>query len=79
MVLERELARHADGGLARMRAEEVNREIAEERQRSSAFARASQNIAAAVALLDGLPAVATPEKQRSREKMPRHLHLVAEQ
>ena len=79
MALECELCRHANGGPARAHAGEVNRKIAEDRQGSPTFARASQNVAAAAALLEALPAAATPEEQRAREKMQRDLHLAVDQ
>ena len=79
MALECELCRHANGGPARAHTGEVNRKIAEDRQGSPAFARASQNVAAAAALLEALPAAATPEEQRAREKMRRHLYLAVDQ
>jgi len=78
-ALEQELGRRAGRGRARAHAGEVNCKIVEDRQGSPVFARASQNVATAAALLKALPAAMTPEEQRAREKMCKHLHLAADQ
>ena len=77
--IERDLRRRTDGGRARAHASEVNHKIMEDRQGSPVFARSIQNIAAAAALLKALPVARTLEEQRAREKMCKHLHLVADQ
>jgi len=66
-ALERKVRRCTDGGRTRVHASKVNHKIMEDRQGSPVFARASQNIAAAAALLEALPAAATPEEQRTRD------------
>ena len=79
MALKRELERRTGGGRACAHASEVNRKIIEDRPGSPVFARASQNITTVPALLEALPAAATPEEQCNREKMLKHLHLAADQ
>ena len=56
-----ELERRGDGGCARAMARDMNRRTIEDDGALPHFARASQNIAAAVTLLRGLPKPATPE------------------
>ena len=59
--LDREIVRREDGGCAHAMAHDVNRRIIADDEALPHFARASQNIAAAMALLRGLPELATPE------------------
>ena len=59
--LDREIEHHGDGGRARAMAHDMNRRIIEDDQVFPHFARASQNIAAAAALLRGPLGPATPE------------------
>ena len=61
MELDREIERHRDGGRARAVARDMNRRIIENDKALPHFTRASQNIAATIALLWGLPEPTTPE------------------
>ena len=61
MELEREIERHEDGGPARAMARDMNHRIIEDDEALPHFARGSQNIAAAMALLWGLSGPTTPE------------------
>ena len=54
MELDREIERHGDGGRSRAMAHDMNRRIIEDDQALPHFARASQNIVVAAALLRGL-------------------------
>ena len=56
-----ELERHGDGGRACVVDHDVNQRIIEDDKSLPHFTRASQNIAATVALLQGLPKPTTPE------------------
>ena len=73
MELEREIEHHGDGGRARTVAHNVNRRIIEDEEALPHFTRASQNIAAATALLRGLPGPATLEDRRAHREI-RTLH-----
>jgi hypothetical protein len=66
VVLECEITRHANGGCARAIACDMNRRIVEDDDDLPHFARASQNIAVAAALLQGLSEPATPENRRAQ-------------
>jgi hypothetical protein len=59
--LDREIERRKDGGHACTIAHDMNRRIIEDDEDLPHFARASQNIAAMLALLRGLPKPATPK------------------
>ena len=59
--VDREIERRGDGGRARDEARDVNQRIIADNETLPHFARASQNIAATMALLHGLPEAATPE------------------
>ena len=69
MELEREIERHGDGGRARAMARDMNQRIIEDDESIPHFSRASQNIAAAVALLRGLLGPATPTDRRSHSEI----------
>ena len=60
-LVDREIKRHGDGGHARAIAHDVNRRIIADDETLPRFARASQNIAAAKALLHGLLEAMMPE------------------
>ena len=74
MELERDIEHHGDSGLACTIAYDVNQRIIEDDGGLPHFARASQNIATAVALLLGLPKPATPEDRRAH----REIHTLLE-
>ena len=66
--MDREIERRGDGGHARAVARDVNRRIIADDETLPHFARASQNIAAAMALLHGLLEATTPkDRQVHRE------------
>ena len=69
MELEREIERHGDGGRACTVARDVNRRIIEDDEALPHFTRASQNIAAAAALLRGLSGPTTPEDRRAHREI----------
>ena len=64
--VNKEIRRHGDGGRARTTAQAVHQRILTDDGALPHFARASQNIAAATALLHGLPQAATSEDRRGR-------------
>ena len=59
--LRREIKRHGDGGRAYTVARDLNRRIIKDDEALPHFTQASQNIAATVALLQGLSEPATPK------------------
>ena len=59
-LVDREIKRHGDGGHARTVAHDVNQRIIVDDETLPHFARASQNITTATALLHGLLEAATP-------------------
>ena len=63
--LDREIERHGDGGRARAMARDVNRMIIVDDEALPRFARESQNIAVAAALLHGLLEAAMPEDRQA--------------
>ena len=67
--VDREIERRGDGGRARAMARDVNRRIITDDETLTRFVRARQNIAAAMALLHGLPEAATPEDHRAHHKI----------
>ena len=69
MELEWEIERHGDGRRARAMAHDVNRRIIEDDGALPHFPRASQNIAAATALLRGFSEPATPEDRRAHHEI----------
>ena len=69
MELDREIEHHRDGGHARAMAHDMNRRIIENDEALSHFTRASQNIAATVALLWGILGPATPEDHRAHHEI----------
>ena len=77
--LERELEHHHDGGCVRTGARDAHRRIVEDDDGLPRFARAGQNIAAAAALVRGLPAPTTPEEQRIQRGIRELLGRAAEQ
>ena len=72
--IEEEIKRRRDGGHACTSARDVHRRILTDDGTLPHFARASQNIAAATALLHGLPEAATSEDRRAR----REIHTLLE-
>ena len=64
--IEEEIKRRGDGGHARTSARNVHWRILTDDGTLPHFARASQNIAAATALLHGLPEATTSEDRRAR-------------
>ena len=73
--IEEEIKRRGDGGRARTLARDVHRRILTDDGTLPHFARASQNIAAATALLHGLPEAATSEIAEPAEKFARCLSV----
>jgi hypothetical protein len=69
MELEREIARRADNGHARVVARDVNWRIVEDDDGLPHFTRSSQNIATVVDLLRGLPEPTTPEDRRAHHEI----------
>ena len=69
MELEQEIERHGDGWRARVMARDVNQRIIEDDEALPYFTRASQNIAAAVALLRGLSGSAMAEDRRAHHEI----------
>ena len=63
--INHEIERHEDGGRARAMACTVHQRILTDDRTLPHFAQASQNIAAAMALLHGLPKAATSEDRRA--------------
>ena len=72
--VDREIERRGDGGRARAVACHVNRRIIADDETLPHFARASQNIAATMALLHDLLEAATPEDHRAH----REIHTLLE-
>jgi len=78
--IEEEIKRRGDGGHARTSARDVHRRILTDDGTLPHFARASQNIAAATALLHSLPEAATSEDRRARREIRTLLeHAAAQQ
>ena len=67
--INREIERRKDGGRARATARTVHQRILTDDGILPHFARASQNIAAATALLHGLPEAATAEDRRAHREI----------
>jgi len=67
--LEREIERRRDGGRAHAIVYDINQRIIEDDRGLSYFARASQNIAIVVALLQGLLEPATPKDRWAHHKI----------
>jgi len=67
--VDREIERRGDGGCARVMARDVNRRIITNDETLPRFARASQNITAAMALLHGLPDATTPKDCRAHREI----------
>ena len=72
--IDEEIKRRGDGGHARATAHDVHQRILTDDGTLPHFARASQNIAAATALLHGLLEAATLEDRRAR----REIHTLLE-
>jgi hypothetical protein len=68
------MGRRGDRGRVRAATPDVNQRILEDNEGPLHFARASHNIIATVALLEGLPEQATPEGHRAHLK----LHMLIE-
>ena len=64
-----ELERHGDGGRARAVAYDMNQRIIEDDEALPHFTRASQNIVASMALLQGLSGPATPEDHQAHHEI----------
>jgi len=80
MELDREIERHGDGGRSRAVASDVNQGIIANDKTLPHFARASQNIATATALLHGLTEATTPEDRRAHREIRTLLeHAAAQQ
>ena len=78
--VDREIERHGDGGRARAMARDVNRRIIVDDEAFPHFARASQNITVAMALLHGLLEAATLEDRRVHREIRALLeHAAAQQ
>ena len=77
--LEREIERHEDGGHAHAVACDVNQRIIEDSEALPYFTRASQNIAAAAALLRGLPGPVIPEDRQAHREIRTLLERAAAQ
>ena len=69
MLVNQEIECCGDGGHARAVARDVNRRIIADDETLPHFTRASQNIAAATALLRGLSEPATPEDRWAHHKI----------
>jgi len=67
--IEEEIKHRGHGGHARASARDVHRRIITDDGTLPHFARASQNIAAATALLHGLPEATTSEDRRARREI----------
>ena len=79
MELDREIKRRGDGGRACAMARDVNRRIITDDEILPRFARASQNIAATMALLHGLLEAATPEDRQAHHEIRTLLERAAAQ
>ena len=79
MEVDQEIERRRNGGRARAVARDVNRRIIADDETLPHFARASQNIAAAMALLHGLLEAATPEDHWAHREICTLLELVVAQ
>ena len=77
--VDREIERRGDSGHARDVAHDINRRIITDDETLSHFAQASQNIAAATALLHGLLEAATPEDRRAHREIRTLLERAAAQ
>jgi hypothetical protein len=77
--LEREIGRRGDGRRAYANARDVNRRILEDDEGPPLFARASQNVTATAALLEGLLKPAVPEAHRAHHKLRTLLERAAPQ
>ena len=69
MEVDEEIRRRGDGGHACAMARNVNWRIIADVEALPRFARASQNIAAMVTLLRGLPGPTTPEDHRAHHEI----------
>ena len=67
--VNKEIRRHGDGGRARTTTQAVHQRILTDDGALPHFTRVSQNIAAATALLHGLPEATTSEDRRSRREI----------
>ena len=77
MGLEREIERHGDDGRACAVAHDMNQRIIEDDEALPHFTRASQNITAMVALLQGLLGPTTPEDHRAHHEIRTRLERAA--
>ena len=77
--INREIERHENGGRACATAHTVHQRILTDDGTLPHFAQASQNIAAATALLHGLPEAATSEDRRARREISTLLERAAAQ
>jgi len=78
-LVDREIERHGDSGHARAVSHNVNQRIIADDETLPHFTRASQNIAAATALLHGLPEATTPEDRRAHHEIRTLLERAAAQ
>ena len=69
MEADQEIERRGNGGCARTVARDMNRRIITNDETLSHFARASQNITAAMTLLHGLPEATTPKDRRAHHEI----------
>ena len=69
MELKREIEHHGDGGRGCAVAHDMNRRIIEDNEAHPHFTRASQNVAAVVALLQGLLEPVTPKDHRAHREI----------
>ena len=67
--LEREIERHGDGGRVCAVARDVNRRIIEDDEALPHFTQASQIVAAAATLLQGLSEPTTPEDHQAHHEI----------
>ena len=74
-----EIERRGDGGHARARARDVNQRIIADDEALPRFARESQNIATAMALLHGLPEATTPKDRQAHYEIHMLLECAAAQ
>jgi hypothetical protein len=75
--LECEIVRHGNDGRARANTHNVNQRILEDDKGPPLFARTSQNVAAAAALLEGLQEPMAPEARRAHHKLHTLLERIA--
>ena len=79
MELDQGIKHRGDGGRTHAMARDVNRRIIADDEALPRFARVSQNIATAAALLHGLPEAATPKDHRAHHKIRTLLERAAAQ